>query len=80
MGSDMHLVARSDYTDIQIHIGEEVPKIEKSALGCCFSLGPSMISWFSRKHTSIAFSMEAAKYIATCSTCSEEVWIRNMLA
>ena len=26
----MHLVARSNYMDIQIQIGEEVPKIEKS--------------------------------------------------
>ena len=32
MGSDMHLVARSNYMDMQIQIGEEVPKIEKAPL------------------------------------------------
>ena len=39
-----------------------------------------MISWFNRKHTNIALSMTEVEYIATCSTCSEVVWIRKMLA
>ena len=39
-----------------------------------------MISWFSRKQTSIALSTAEAEYIAACSTCSEEVWLRKMLA
>ena len=30
MGLDMHLVATLDYMDIQIQIGEEVPKIDKA--------------------------------------------------
>ena len=30
MGSDIHLVARSNYMDMQIQIREEVPKIEKA--------------------------------------------------
>ena len=38
-----------------------------------------MISWFSRKHTSIALSTAEAKYIAACSSCSEALWIREML-
>jgi hypothetical protein len=28
----------------------------KSTLGCCFSLGSTMVSWFSRKQTSVALS------------------------
>jgi hypothetical protein len=28
----------------------------KSTSGCCFSLGSSMISWFSRKQTLVALS------------------------
>ena len=39
-----------------------------------------MISWFSRKQTSIALSTTEAEYIATCSTFSEAVWLRKMLA
>ena len=30
MGSDMHLVARSDYMVLQIQIRQEVPKIDKA--------------------------------------------------
>ena len=41
----------------------------------CFSLGSGMISWFSRKHTSIALSTAEVEYIAACSACSEVVWI-----
>ena len=39
-----------------------------------------MISWFSRKKTSIALSMAKDEYIASCLECSEAVWIRKMLA
>ena len=47
----------------------------KSTSGCCFSLGSGMISWFSRKQTSIALSIAEAEYIASCSACSEAVWL-----
>ena len=47
----------------------------KRTLGCCFSLESGMISWFSRKQTSIALSTIETEYSATCSTCSEAVWI-----
>ena len=39
-----------------------------------------MISWFSRKQTNIALSTAEAEYIASCSACSEAVWLRKMLA
>ena len=55
-------------------------KERKSTSRCCFSLGSGMISWFSRKQTSIALSTTEAEYIAACSACSEVVWIRKMLA
>ena len=38
-----------------------------------------MISWFSRKQTNIALSTTEGKYIASFSTCSEEIWLRKML-
>jgi hypothetical protein len=37
----------------------------KSTSGCCFNLGSSMISWLSRKQTSVALSTAEAEYIAT---------------
>ena len=39
-----------------------------------------MISWFSRKQTSIALSTAEVECIAECSACSEAVWLRKMLA
>ena len=39
-----------------------------------------MISWFSRKQTSIALSTAEAEYIAACSAYSKAVWLRKMLA
>ena len=38
-----------------------------------------MISWFSRKKTNIALSTIEEEYIATCSSCIKEVWLRNIL-
>ena len=54
-------------------------KDRKSTSGCCFSLGSDMISWLSRNHKSIALSMAEVEYIAACSSCSESIWIHNML-
>jgi hypothetical protein len=51
----------------------------KSTSGCCFSLGSAMISWFSRKHTSVVLSTVETEYIETCSTSSEAVWIHKLL-
>ena len=39
----------------------------KSTLGGFFCLGSAMISWFSKKQSSISLSMTEAKYIADCS-------------
>ena len=39
-----------------------------------------MISWFSRKQTNIGLRTIEAACIATCSTCSEAVWLCKMLA
>ena len=38
----------------------------KSTLGRCFCLGSTMISWFSRKQSSVSRSTAEAKYIAYC--------------
>ena len=52
----------------------------KRNLGCCFSLGSGMISWFSRNQSSVSLSTIEAEYIAACSSCSKALWIHNMLA
>ena len=51
----------------------------KRTSGCCFSLGLGMISWFSKKKSSISLSMTEAEYIATCLACKEVVWLHKTL-
>jgi hypothetical protein len=53
---------------------------QKSTFGCCFSMGSAMISWFSKKQTSVVFNTVEAKYIETCSASSEAVCLRKLLA
>ena len=42
---------------------------------CCFSLGSSMISWFSRKQSCVTLSTDEVEYVAACLTSFEVVWI-----
>jgi hypothetical protein len=51
----------------------------KSNSGCCFSLGSLMISWKSRKQSSISFSMAEVEYIVACSTSCEAIWLWKLL-
>jgi hypothetical protein len=50
----------------------------KSTLRCCFSLGSAMISWQSRKQSSIALSTAEAECIAACSASCESIWLRKL--
>jgi hypothetical protein len=52
----------------------------KSTSRCCFSLGSGMISWFSRKRTSVALNTSEAEYMASCLACTEAVWLRKLLS
>jgi hypothetical protein len=51
----------------------------KSTSGCCFSLGSAMISWQSKKQSSIALSTAEAEYIVACSASCEAIWLRKLL-
>jgi hypothetical protein len=52
----------------------------KSTSGYCFSLGSGMISWLSRKQTSVALSTTEAEYIAASVASREAMWLRKLLA
>jgi hypothetical protein len=47
----------------------------KRTSGCCFNLGSTMISWQSRKQSSISLSTAEAEYIAACSASCEAIWL-----
>ena len=51
----------------------------KSTLGCCFSMELGVISWFSIKQSCVALSTTKEKYVATCLTSFEVVWLRKLL-
>jgi hypothetical protein len=52
----------------------------KSTYGCCFTLGSSMVSWCSRKHTYVSLNTAEAEYISLCCEICEAVWLRKLLA
>ena len=52
----------------------------KSTSGYCFSLGSAMISWSSRKQSSVAQSTAEAEYIAASAASREAVWLRKLLS
>jgi hypothetical protein len=51
----------------------------KSTSRCCFSLGSAMISWKSRKQSSVSLSMVEAEYIVACSASYESIWLWKLL-
>ncbi|XP_075504384.1 secreted RxLR effector protein 161-like [Primulina tabacum] len=51
----------------------------KSTSGFCQFLGDRLISWFSKKQTSIATSTAEAEYLAVGSCCSQILWIQQQL-
>ena len=53
---------------------------KKSSSGGCYCLGSTMISWFSKKQSSIALSMAEAEYKEACSTSCEAIWFRKLMS
>jgi hypothetical protein len=51
----------------------------KSTSDCCFTLGSAMVSWCSRKHSSVALSTTEAKYITLSVAVCKAVWLCKLL-
>jgi hypothetical protein len=51
----------------------------KSTSRCCFGLGLAVVSWFSRKQKSVAFSSAEAEYMASNQASCEALWLRKLL-
>ena len=43
-------------------------------------LGLTMISWFSKKQSSVSLSTAEAEYIAACSAYCEAIWLRKLIS
>ncbi|KAI4321444.1 hypothetical protein MLD38_034824 [Melastoma candidum] len=51
----------------------------KSTSGTCQLLGNMLISWFSKKQTTIALSTAEAEYVSAASCCAQLLWMRQQL-
>jgi len=51
----------------------------KSTSGTCHFLGHSLVSWFSKKQTSVALSTTEAGYIAVGSCCAQVLYMKQQL-
>ncbi|CAM8981222.1 unnamed protein product [Rhodiola kirilowii] len=72
-GGELRLKA---YTDAD-YAGCKVDR--KSTSGMAQYLGPCLISWASKKQSSIALSTAEAEYIAAAACCAQLLWIRQLL-
>ncbi|KAJ1687189.1 hypothetical protein LUZ63_018579 [Rhynchospora breviuscula] len=64
------------YTDADF-IGDRMDR--KSTSGTCQFLGGSLVSWSSRKQTSVALSTAEAEYVAAGSCCTQLLWMMQTL-
>ena len=52
---------------------------QKRTLGCCFTLGSSMISWINKKQSCVALNMVEVEYVAVCAASREAMWLLKLL-
>ena len=51
----------------------------KSTSGTCQFLGHCLVSWHSKKQTSVALSTAEAEYVAAGSCCAQLLWMKQQL-
>ena len=52
----------------------------KRTVGGCYCLGYTIISWFSKKQSSVPLSMAEEQYIATRSASCEAIWLQKLMS
>jgi hypothetical protein len=72
-GSTFDLIGYSDYD----YAGCKVDR--KSTLGTCQFLGRSLVSWSSKKQTSVALSIAEVEYVTVGQCCAQLLWMRQTL-
>ena len=54
--------------------------LDRKRTSCgCYCLGFAMISWFSKKQSSVALSTTEAEYIAAFSASCEAIWVQQLM-
>jgi hypothetical protein len=55
------------------------PTDRKSTSGGIFSIGSTVVSWYSKKQRSMALSSTEAEYMAVSQVACEAIWMRKIL-
>ena len=71
-------------TDLTLHAYTDVDWAgsvddRKSTSGGAFFMGSRLVSWFNKKHSSIALSTAEAEYVAVASCCTQILWMMQTL-
>jgi hypothetical protein len=53
--------------------------MRRSVTGYCILLGEALVSWRTKKHTTISSSNAKAEYCFMATTCCEITWLKNIL-
>ena len=72
-GSGLDLMGYSDSD----HAGCKIDR--KSTTGGCHFLGGKLVSWTSKKQTSVSLSTAEAEYVSAASCCAQILWMKNQL-
>jgi hypothetical protein len=72
-GSTFDLIGYSDFDYARCKVDR------KSTSGICQFLGRSLVSWSSKKQTSVALSTAEAEYVAIGQCCAQLLWMRQTL-
>jgi hypothetical protein len=51
----------------------------QSTSGAAFYLGECLVSWLSKKQSSVSLSIAEAEYIATTTCCTQVLWMKETL-
>ena len=61
-----------------MQIGQKV-LMTKSTSGAAFFLGNCLVSWLSKKQSSVSLSTTKAEYIVVASCCTQVIWMKQTL-
>ena len=63
----------------QMQIGQVASMVEKSTSGAVFYLGECLVSWLSKKQSSVYLSTFDIEYIAATTCCTQVLWMKQTL-